>query len=112
MAITAFNIKFTVLPQVNPGDGARAFSGVSKTGIVEVAPTLASQGIGSSPTTTTSSTDDWHGLSVGTSVPSLLSKDNLKKIDNVIKQLKTAADLLAKIASLIELILSSFGSLG
>ena len=112
MAITTLNIKFTVLPQVNPGDGARAFSGVSKTGIVEVAPTLASQGIGSSPTTTTSSTDDWHGLSVGTSVPSLLSKDNLKKIDNVIKQLKTAADLLAKIASLIELILSSFGSLG
>jgi hypothetical protein len=116
MANVTFTVNFTVLPQVTPGDGAKSFTGVTKAGIAVPPAALTSQAIGVSlsdqGTGGTTSSENWHGLSLGTSVPSLLSKDNLQKISNVIKTLKTASALLVKIAKLIEMVISSFGSLG
>ena len=108
-ASVSMTLSFLVLPEVSPGGGAQSFSGKAKEVIAEATTALDERGVALS--TTNAGAGDWSGLSVSGAVPDLLSEDNLLKLSKMIAKLQGATDILLKVAKIIELVISSFGSL-
>lgn len=119
-ASVTMTLSFLVLPDVNPGGdtqsyntelGRKAAEAVDDVNeaIAEATVALDEQGIALS--TTNAGAGDWSGLSLSGAVPDLLSEDNFETLGKMIDKLQKATDILVKVAKIVELVISSFGSL-